>query len=87
MAYTDNCKGCSRSVRVASEEISNMVKEIVDSGNFNLVTEEVYEERLQQCNDCKYLQYETTCIQCGCIVQIRALLADKDCPHTKRSKW
>lgn len=87
MAYTDKCKGCSKSVRVTSEEIRKMVEEIVDSGNFNLVTEEVYEKRLQQCIGCEYFQYDTTCLQCGCIVHVRALLADKDCPHTKKSRW
>jgi hypothetical protein len=87
MAYTDNCKGCSKSVRVASEDISKMLEEIVNSGNFKVVAEEVYKIRLKQCGGCEYLQYGTTCMQCGCIVHVRALMSDKDCPHTKKSRW
>ena len=47
MSYTDKRKGCSKSVRITSEEISKMVEEIINSGNFNPVTEEgsVIDER------------------------------------------
>lgn len=87
MVYTDNCKGCSASVRVASDDIKAMIDEIINSGNFKIVSEETYNARLQQCSNCIYLDYNTTCVQCGCIVHIRALLEDKDCPHPKASKW
>jgi hypothetical protein len=82
MSYIDNCKGCSASVKVASEDIKAMVISIVNSGNFKLVSEETYSKRLQKCGVCKYLEYSTTCMQCGCIVQIRALQREKDCPYS-----
>lgn len=87
MAYIDNCKGCSASIKVASEDIKVMILNIINSGNFNLVSEEAYSKRLQKCGNCKYLEYNTTCRQCGCIVQIRALLEEKDCPDPKNSMW
>lgn len=87
MAYTDKCRGCSASVLVAPEDIKKMIEEIVDSGNFDLVAEDVYGVRLQRCSGCEFLQYGTTCMQCGCIVQIRALLTEKDCPHPQNTKW
>lgn len=81
MSYIDSCKGCSASVKIASEDIKAMVVSIVNSGNFNLVSEEKYSKRLQKCEACKYLEYNTTCRQCGCIVQIRALQQEKTCPY------
>lgn len=87
MAYRDKCKACSASVHVNSEDIGRMVDEIVNSPEFNIVTEKVYEERLNQCHNCDNLLYDTTCMQCGCIIQVRALLEDKDCPHPNKSRW
>lgn len=87
MSYIDSCKGCSASVNVAPDDIKAMVFSIINSGNFNLVSEETYSKRLQKCGNCKYLEYNTTCRQCGCIVQIRALQQEKDCPYPKSSMW
>ena len=87
MAYIDSCIGCSASVNIAADEIKAMILNIINSGNFNLVSEEVYKKRLQKCEDCKYLEYNTTCRQCGCIVQVRGLLKEKDCPYPKNSMW
>lgn len=87
MQYTDRCKGCLANVNIPSEDIRKMVEEIVNSEKFSIVAGKVYEERLNQCNNCEYMQYGTTCLQCGCIIQVRALLADKECPHPKRSGW
>lgn len=87
MGYTDFCKACSISVRLPIERIKDMVDEIVKSGNFNLVSEATYNFRLEQCSGCKYLEYGTTCMQCGCFVQVRALFAEKDCPLPMNSRW
>lgn len=51
MSYIDSCKGCSASVKVASEDIKAMVISIVNSGNFKLVSEETYSKRLQKCGN------------------------------------
>jgi hypothetical protein len=87
MSYKESCKGCSVSVKVASDSISNMIDEIVSSGNFRIVSEEIYSRRLESCSDCIHLNYNTTCMQCGCIVQVRALLEEKNCPHPQKSRW
>jgi hypothetical protein len=87
MAYIDNCKGCSASIKVQPEDIKAMILSIINSRNFNLVSEEVYNKRLQKCEGCKYLEYNTTCRECGCIVQIRALQKEKDCPYPNNSMW
>lgn len=87
MAKKENCKGCSASVWMPSEDIKKLVDEILNSNEFDLVSEAVYKSRLDQCHNCKHLDYATTCMQCGCIVQVRALLRDKDCPNPGKSKW
>lgn len=87
MEYTSDCKGCSRSVKIPSEDIRKMIDEIINSKNFDLVSKEEYNKRLEYCANCKYLEYDTTCIQCGCIVQVRALIRGKDCPNPSKSRW
>ncbi len=87
MQDNNGCKGCSANVHMPSEDIRKMVNEIVNSQEFSIVSEKAYEERLKECINCQYLQYNTTCLQCGCIVQVRGLLKDKDCPHPKGSRW
>jgi hypothetical protein len=87
MAYSRVCKGCSADINLSSENINRMIDEIVNSENFKLVSEEAYEFRLQQCRNCICLDYGTTCKHCGCIVQVRALLKDKGCPHPGASRW
>ena len=87
MSYIDSCKGCSASVNVTSEDIKAMILSIINSGNFKLVSDETYSKRIQKRAKCKYIEYNTTCRQCGCIVQIRALQQEKDCPYPKNSMW
>ncbi|MDI6617293.1 MAG: DUF6171 family protein [Clostridiales bacterium] len=87
MEHLRDCRGCNLSVRVSPEDIEKMVDEIISSKNFNIISGEEYTKRLEQCKCCKYMEYDTTCSQCGCIVQIRALLKDKDCPYPSTSRW
>jgi hypothetical protein len=84
---TNNCKGCRTSVRVLDNQIQEMLKEIENSGNFELAALDTYEERLDKCAACKYLEYDNTCLQCGCIVHIRARLRKSSCPFPGESRW
>ena len=81
------CKACSASVRVASEEINEMLNTMINGKQFDLAEDETYNFRLEQCFNCNYLQYETTCMQCGCIVHIRAKLKNSTCPYPQNNKW
>lgn len=83
----ENCKGCRGSVRVPDSQIKEMLEEIINGGNFNSVSDEVYEKRLILCGNCKYLEYGNTCLQCGCIVHIRARLQSGTCPNPGAAKW
>lgn len=81
------CKACSASVIVSENEIDEMINIIISGNQFKLISEDIYEKRIDICFNCKYLEYGTTCLQCGCIVQIRARLLESTCPYPKKSKW
>jgi hypothetical protein len=87
MSNAENCKGCRASVRVPGKQIQDMLSEIENSGRFQLVERKDYEYRLSKCEACKYIQYDNTCMQCGCIVQIRARLATGTCPFPGEARW
>lgn len=44
-----------------------------------------YEQRLDACRECDQLQ-NGTCMQCGCLVEMRAMRLDQHCPPP-RKKW
>ncbi|HZG84553.1 DUF6171 family protein [Paenibacillus sp.] len=54
---------------------------------FGLVDDYTYAGRLAACRACPALEYDTTCMHCGCLVEIRAKLGNKDCPHPGGSRW
>jgi len=81
------CKGCSVSVRLSPDEIKKLFGETLRVKNVKTVTEEEYKRRLALCRSCASLQYGTTCLHCGCIVEIRAKLAASHCPYPYDPKW
>ena len=87
MLKTDNCKGCSATVRVSSKEIDEMIAGIVNCKKFKITNPDEYLERLNICSECTSLEYGTTCMQCGCIVQIKAIIQKEKCPYPRNSKW
>ena len=64
-----------------------MLDKIVNSKEFEITADEIYEKRLKKCFSCSYLKYGTTCMQCGCIVHIRAKINHSTCPYPQKSKW
>lgn len=81
------CKACSATVHVADEEISKAIERLAKLKGMKFVEDALYERRLEICSECQYLEYDTTCLQCGCIVQIKAKLPDSYCPFPKNKKW
>ncbi len=77
----NECKGCKGTVRISNEEIKKIFGRMTKGKKLKLVDEVTYNKRLQRCNDCSYLDYGTTCRQCGCIVKIKAKLAGAKCPY------
>lgn len=85
------CKSCSENVKVkaqiSQDQINDAIDKLARSKRIKFVSDEVYEFRLLQCSKCEYLEYNSTCLQCGCFVQIRAKLEDGQCPLSKHNRW
>jgi hypothetical protein len=83
----DGCKGCSADVKVTGEQIQRLLSKIKTDA---CVEDELYAKRLKACESCTSLAYDSTCMHCGCLVQVRAKLKDKGCPHPHhavREQW
>ena len=50
------------------------------------VNDDVYSMRISKCTNCDWL-ISGMCRKCGCYVEIRARLKNKDCPNTDNKKW
>lgn len=50
------------------------------------VDDDEYKRRLSLCKDCNNL-ISGMCLKCGCYVEIRAALKNKNCPNADNSKW
>jgi len=85
------CKSCMGNVdikrNISQEQINDAIDRLAVNKRIKFVSDRVYEFRLMQCRDCDYLEFGTTCLNCGCYVQIRAKLADAVCPLSKQNRW
>ncbi|MBW8349507.1 hypothetical protein K0H71_08625 [Bacillus sp. IITD106] len=80
------CKGCTQNVIVSKEVLQELIHDAEKEGR-NIVSDDVYEIRLNICKNCPSLQYETTCMHCGSLIHYRAKLEQSTCPHPEGSKW
>ena len=69
---------------LSEEEIQKAVDDITRIKGVRLVAEAEYTRRFGICLECPHFMYGSTCDVCGCIVHVRARLADGRCP---RKKW
>lgn len=87
----EGCKSCGDRVsagkRISPELIDEALAGLARVRRLRLVNEEEYEYRLSRCRECRYLELGATCLQCGCIVQVRAKLADASCPFPQNNRW
>ena len=86
LAEPAECRGCSASVRLAPGEVERILAGYLADHPAALVDEATYARRLSLCNTCPDLQYGTTCRHCGCLVAVRAKLAEKTCPAAP-ARW
>jgi hypothetical protein len=80
MMQEAECKGCGASVRLSDAEVQRILAEYFQGSPAAMVDDAGYERRLAICRACDRLDYGTTCRHCGCLVQVRAKLADQHCP-------
>ena len=84
------CKGCHRSAgaNLPEREVQRLLSlYLATHPDERLVDEPTYAARLATCRACPDLQFGgTTCRHCGCLVAVRAKLADKTCP-AHQPRW
>ncbi|WP_342553656.1 DUF6171 family protein [Paenibacillus sp. FSL R7-0652] len=81
------CKGCDSQydVHISDAKMARLVE--IASRSRATVENDEYERRLAICSACPDLQYGTTCRHCGCLVQVRAKIADSTYPYPHASQW
>lgn len=80
------CKKCLL-LEAGENAAYKTVKDYLDTLDDNLkVSPDEYENRLSYCTDCNNL-ISGMCRKCGCYVEIRAALKNKDCPDYSNRKW
>lgn len=79
------CKKCPS--RDAADDIAEMVAQVRSMRGIRLVPDAEYARRLGICGGCEKLEDGATCMLCGCVMQVRALLADGKCPYPKGGRW
>lgn len=77
------CKRCGLKTVLNKDEIDKMVSEVKAMKGVILADEGIYQSRLDVCGECEKIEYGSTCMACGCVVQVRALLSDGRCPMKK----
>lgn len=77
------CKRCGLKTVLNEEEINKAVEQVTRMKGVRLVSEEEFKNRFAVCIECEKLEYGSTCMLCGCIMQVRARLADGKCPAKK----
>lgn len=81
------CKRCGLKTVLSEEDIEKMVGEVRAMRGIRLAPDAEYARRLEICRGCEKLEYGSTCMLCGCVVHVRAMLADGRCPYPRKSKW
>ena len=61
-----------------------MVDDVTSMKGVRLVDDDTYSKRFCVCAECENFLYGSTCAVCGCVMQVRARLADGKCP---KKKW
>ena len=80
------CKKClllEAGENAVYKTVSDYLETIDDSMK---VSDEEYEKRLSYCKRCEYL-ISGMCRKCGCYIEVRAALKNKDCPDYPDKKW
>lgn len=81
-----DCPGCGVTVRLAAGEVDRLLAAYLATSPAALTDDAAAARRLSLCEDCSDLRWGTTCRHCGCLVAVRARLADKACP-APQPRW
>lgn len=81
------CRSCLQSVHLTEDEMKQVFGDATNVRHVKLVEADTYNARMRICEDCDCLQYGTTCVHCGCIVQFKAKFISSKCPFPYAPKW
>ena len=81
------CPDCGGTVRVPPEEVAKILRIIIETGHVEVAEDEEYKKRLDICKECASLEFGTTCLYCGYLVEIRARILKEYCPNPGYRKW
>lgn len=80
------CKRCLL-LEAGEKKSFACIKEYISSLDDDLkVSNDVYRKRLEICKTCDHL-LSGMCLKCGCYVEVRAILNNKDCPDCDNKRW
>lgn len=85
MANTE-CKRCLLLESAEGAMLESIKERVEKLSPEERVSQELYEERLNQCKLCDNL-ISGMCLKCGCYVEFRAAFKDKRCPDPAGRKW
>ncbi|MFT3789370.1 MAG: DUF6171 family protein [Tepidisphaeraceae bacterium] len=79
---SDDCIGCADGPHETARERGRAIAGELPSRERGPHAHEAatYADRMATCRSCPDLQYGTTCRHCGCLVAVRAWVAEKACP-------
>lgn len=80
------CKKClllEAGEKKSFDSVQSYIENLDDSLKVN---DNVYKHRINQCKNCDNL-ISGMCLKCGCYVEIRARLKDKNCADFDNRKW
>ncbi len=83
----EKCKRCNQKTVLSDTDIEKMVNEVTGMKGIRLVDMTEYQRRINICKACEKFEYGSTCMLCGCVMQVRARLVDGKCPYPKMKKW
>lgn len=83
----NKCRRCANKTIVSREDIDKAVIQLQNMKGIKLVNDDILNKRISECKECRYFEYNSTCMLCGCLVEIRGRLKDGKCPYPKHNKW
>lgn len=83
----NKCRRCGNGPHVTDEDIKKAVDALTKMKGVRLAGRDTFLRRLAACKACDKLEYGSTCMACGCLVEVRARLANERCPYPKNNKW
>lgn len=86
MGTKNLCRGCTASVITPGSFIDELIVNAEKRG-VKLATDTVFKKRVDVCQQCPSLRYESTCMHNGSLILYKAKLAESQCPFPFGSKW